>query len=89
MEYNLVFILFVICVAFIFDFTNGFHDAGNSIATIVATRVLKPFQAVIWAAFFNFIAFLSPTVVLGRDIRLGVANASMTLVILECSSFDV
>ena len=47
----------VIAIAFAFDFVNGFHDAANSIATVVATRVLKPFQAVIWAAFFNFIAF--------------------------------
>lgn len=55
---ELIFILFVILLAFIFDFTNGFHDASNSIATIVATGVLTPRQAVIWAAFFNFIAFL-------------------------------
>lgn len=52
------FILLVILVAFIFDFINGFHDAANSIATIVATKVLTPKQAVLWAAFFNFIAFL-------------------------------
>ncbi len=49
---------FVIAVALAFDFTNGFHDAANSIATIVATRVLSPRYAVIWAAFFNFVAFL-------------------------------
>ena len=48
----------VVAIALIFDFVNGFHDAANSIATIVATRVLKPWQAVIWAAFFNFISFL-------------------------------
>jgi inorganic phosphate transporter, PiT family len=47
----------VIGVALAFDFVNGFHDAANSIATVVSTRVLKPFQAVLWAAFFNFIAF--------------------------------
>ncbi len=47
----------VIATALVFDFVNGFHDAANSIATIVSTRVLKPFQAVVWAAFFNFIAF--------------------------------
>src|SRR3954469_13133110 len=46
----------IIAVALVFDFINGFHDAANSIATIVATRVLTPFQAVVWAAFFNFIA---------------------------------
>ncbi|QQL49568.1 inorganic phosphate transporter [Mucilaginibacter ginkgonis] len=47
----------VICLALIFDFINGFHDAANSIATIVSTKVLTPFQAVLWAAAFNFLAF--------------------------------
>lgn len=51
-------ILFLIFLALIFDFLNGFHDSANSIATIVSTRVLSPRYAVIWAAFFNFIAFL-------------------------------
>jgi PiT family inorganic phosphate transporter len=49
-------ILFIIIVALVFDFLNGFHDAANSIATIVSTRVLTPTTAVVWAAFFNFIA---------------------------------
>jgi inorganic phosphate transporter, PiT family len=54
----------IILVALVFDFINGFHDAANSIATIVATRVLTPFQAVLWAAFFNFVAaFLFGTAV--------------------------
>ncbi len=47
-----------ILVALAFDYTNGFHDAANSIATVVSTRVLSPRYAVMWAAFFNFIAFL-------------------------------
>ncbi|MEO5724679.1 MAG: inorganic phosphate transporter [Ilumatobacteraceae bacterium] len=47
----------VVAIALVFDFVNGFHDAANSIATVVATRVLKPWQAVLWAAFWNFIAF--------------------------------
>ncbi len=51
-------LLFLIAVALAFDFLNGLHDAANSIATIVSTRVLSPRWAVIWAAFFNFIAFL-------------------------------
>ena len=51
-------LIFLIVVALAFDFLNGLHDAANSIATIVATRVLPPFAAVAWAAFFNFIAFL-------------------------------
>jgi len=46
----------LICVALIFDYINGFHDAANSIATVVSTRVLSPGKAVIWAAFFNFVA---------------------------------
>jgi PiT family inorganic phosphate transporter len=51
-------ILLLILLALIFDFLNGFHDSANSIATIVSTRVLTPRRAVVWAAFFNFIAFL-------------------------------
>jgi PiT family inorganic phosphate transporter len=56
MEYSFLLIT-VIALALIFDFINGFHDAANSIATVVSTKVLSPFQAVVWAAFFNFIAF--------------------------------
>lgn len=51
-------IILTIAIALVFDFLNGFHDAANSIATIVSTRVLQPLMAVSWAAFFNFIAFL-------------------------------
>ncbi|HRH59516.1 MAG TPA: inorganic phosphate transporter [Chitinophagaceae bacterium] len=50
-------LIFIIILAIAFDFINGFHDAANSIATIVSTKVLTPLQAVIWAAFFNFLAF--------------------------------
>ncbi|MBA3633214.1 MAG: inorganic phosphate transporter [Acidobacteria bacterium] len=50
-------VIFIIIIALIFDYVNGFHDAANSIATVVATRVLSPGVAVAWAAFFNFIAF--------------------------------
>jgi PiT family inorganic phosphate transporter len=57
-DLSLLFIIFIILVALVFDFTNGMHDAANSISTIVSTRVLSPRQAVIWAAFFNFVAFL-------------------------------
>src|SRR5437764_8219409 len=49
-------IFFIVLMALVFDFLNGFHDAANSIATIVSTRVLSPSQAVVWAAFFNFVA---------------------------------
>jgi PiT family inorganic phosphate transporter len=54
----MVSILLLIVLALVFDFLNGFHDSANSIATVVSTRVLTPRQAVVWAAFFNFIAFL-------------------------------
>lgn len=50
-------LLIIIVLALIFDYINGFHDAANAIATIVATKVLSPFQAVVWAAFFNFLAY--------------------------------
>src|SRR5437899_12042556 len=49
-------VIFIIAVALFFDYTNGFHDAANSIATVVSTRVLTPRIAVLWAAFFNFVA---------------------------------
>jgi PiT family inorganic phosphate transporter len=51
-------VIITIALALLFDFLNGFHDAANSIATIVSTRVMKPHWAVLWAAFFNFVAFL-------------------------------
>ena len=51
-------VIFLIALALVFDFLNGFHDSANSIATIVSTRVLTPRLAIVWAAFFNFIAFL-------------------------------
>lgn len=57
MDYGLGLVIVTIVMALVFDFINGFHDAANSIATIVSTRVLRPQHAVAWAAFFNFIAF--------------------------------
>jgi PiT family inorganic phosphate transporter len=54
---NFTLLIIIITLAFLFDFINGFHDAANSIATIVSTKVLTPFQAVLWAAFFNFLAY--------------------------------
>src|SRR5437868_192090 len=57
MTATLTFVLIIIFIALIFDFSNGFHDAANSIATVVSTRVLSPGVAVVWAAFFNFVAF--------------------------------
>jgi PiT family inorganic phosphate transporter len=56
LSHELVVLVFIIVVALCFDFLNGFHDAANSIATVVSTRVLSPQKAVLWAAFFNFVA---------------------------------
>jgi len=53
----MTFLIIIVAFALVFDFTNGFHDAANSIATIVSTKVLTPFMAVLWAAVFNFVAF--------------------------------
>jgi len=57
MSVTLTFVVIIIFVALVFDYINGFHDAANSIATVVSTRVLSPGMAVMWAAFFNFVAF--------------------------------
>ncbi len=69
----------IIVLAIIFDFINGFHDAANSIATIVSTRVLTPFQAVLWAAFFNFLAFFVARYIIGE---FGIAD-TVSKVVLE------
>lgn len=82
MDLNLVFIIFVIIVALAFDFTNGMHDAANSISTIVSTRVLKPQQAVIWAAFFNFIAFLIFGTTVANTIGKGMIDVTTVLPLL-------
>jgi inorganic phosphate transporter, PiT family len=71
----LILILFIILVALVFDFLNGFHDAANSIATIVSTRVLTPQQAVIWAAFFNFVAAFVFGTGVARTIGTGLVKA--------------
>jgi PiT family inorganic phosphate transporter len=57
MTATFAFVLILVALALVFDYINGFHDAANSIATVVSTRVLSPGLAVLWAAFFNFIAF--------------------------------
>jgi inorganic phosphate transporter, PiT family len=67
----------LIVVALLFDFLNGLHDAANSIATIVSTRVLKPRYAVFWAAFFNFIAFLFFGLHVAQTIGTGIVAADV------------
>ena len=61
-------LVIIIILSLIFDYINGFHDAANSIATIVSTKVLTPFQAVIWAAFFNFVAFFIAKYIIGDSV---------------------
>src|SRR5436853_5952839 len=67
----------LIATALVFDFLNGLHDAANSIATIVSTRVLRPQYAVFWAAFFNFIAFLFFGLHVATTIGTGIITASV------------
>src|SRR3972149_964844 len=73
----------IVALALAFDFVNGFHDAANSIATIVCTRVLAPRWAVLWAAFFNFIAFLIFQTHVAKTLGKGVVDpASITLAVV-------
>ena len=73
-------LIVIIVLALLFDFINGFHDAANSIATIVSTKVLTPFQAVLWAAFFNFDAFFIDKYIIGG---FGIANTVSKTVVEE------
>ncbi|WP_318640613.1 inorganic phosphate transporter [Flavobacterium ardleyense] len=75
MEFNFGLLLVIIALALVFDYINGFHDAANAIATVVATKVLSPFQAVLWAAFFNFLAYW----VFGLGVADTVAKTAKTL----------
>jgi PiT family inorganic phosphate transporter len=70
-------VVFIVLVALIFDFINGFHDAANSIATVVSTRVLSPLQAVVWAAFFNFVAAFGFGVHVATTVGKGVVQPNV------------
>jgi PiT family inorganic phosphate transporter len=70
-------VVFIVLVALIFDFINGFHDAANSIATVVSTRVLTPLQAVVWAALFNFVAAFGFGVHVATTVGKGVVHANI------------
>lgn len=86
MSANLAFVVLIVAVALFFDYINGFHDAANSIATVVSTRVLSPGLAVIWAAFFNFIAFAvygtRVAKAIGDGIHMNLIAADMRLYVL-------
>ena len=71
-----IFILLIIAVALAFDFVNGFHDAANSIATVVSTRVLTPLQGVAWAAFFNFVAAFTFGTAVAETIGSGLIDVN-------------
>ena len=75
MELALPLLYALIAIALAFDFLNGLHDAANSIATVVSTRVLKPHYAVVWAAFFNFIAFLVFGLHVANTVGAGIISA--------------
>jgi PiT family inorganic phosphate transporter len=74
---ELLLVIFIVGLALTFDFINGFHDAANSVATVVSTRVLSPGQAVIWAAFFNFIAAFGLGVHVANTIGQGIIDTGI------------
>ena len=74
MDANLLAVVALILVALIFDYINGFHDAANSIATVVSTRVLTPGKAVVWAAFFNFIAAFTFGTAVAKTVGSGLVD---------------
>ena len=74
---NVLYILIIIATAFAFDFINGFHDSANSIATVVGTRVLTPFKAVLWAATFNFAALFVVGTAVAKTMGAGVIDVSI------------
>src|SRR5438270_12192827 len=76
MSPQLLIVIGLIAVALSFDFINGFHDAANSIATVVSTRVLSPAQAVVWAAFFNFVAAFTFGTAVAKRMGKGMIDIS-------------
>jgi PiT family inorganic phosphate transporter len=79
-------LIIIIVLALLFDYINGFHDAANSIATIVSTKVLTPFKAVLWAAFFNFVAFFIAKYIIGE---FGIANTVSKTVLSQYITLEI
>ncbi len=71
------YVIAIVLVAFVFDFINGFHDSANSIATVVGTRVLSPLTAVVWAAFFNFVAAFTVGTAVAKTVGKGMIEVSV------------
>ena len=86
MTATLAFVVILVFLALVFDYINGFHDAANSIATVVSTRVLSPGMAVVWAAFFNFIAFAvfgtRVAKAIGDGVRMDIISPELRLYVL-------
>jgi inorganic phosphate transporter, PiT family len=76
LNHELIVVILIVVFAFFFDFLNGFHDAANSIATVVSTRVLTPGQAVLWAAFFNFVAAFTVGTYVAKTVGKGMVDPS-------------
>src|SRR3989449_7470966 len=70
-------VFFIVFMALVFDFLNGFHDSANSVATIVSTRVLTPGKAVVWAAFWNFVAFLVFHTAVAKTMGSGIIDVKI------------
>src|SRR6476660_5218349 len=89
MSATLAFVIVLVFLALVFDYINGFHDAANSIATVVSTRVLSPGIAVIWAAFFNFVAFAvfgtRVAKAIGDGVRMDIIPANERLYVLRAA----
>src|SRR6266550_3827943 len=89
MTTTFAFVLVLVGLALVFDYINGFHDAANSIATVVSTRVLSPAIAVVWAAFFNFIAFAvfgtRVAKAIGDGVRMDLIAPDLRLYVLLCA----
>ena len=87
MDHTLLAVLALIAVALIFDYINGFHDAANSIATVVSTRVLSPGKAVVWSAFFNFIAAFGFGTAVAQTVGAGMVDLEVvTLTVTTCGT---
>ncbi|MEP6921178.1 MAG: inorganic phosphate transporter [bacterium] len=89
MTATFAFVLLLVGLALVFDYINGFHDAANSIATVVSTRVLSPGMAVVWAAFFNFVAFAvfgtRVAKAIGDGVRMDLIAPEQRLYVLMCA----
>ena len=77
MDSTLAIVVLLVVLALAFDYINGFHDAANSIATVVSTRVLSPGQAVIWAAFFNFVAAFVFGTAVAKTVGTGMVDLAV------------